>query len=102
MTSVGVAKLEAADRLVELPELHVATERILDLRHRTALGFQHGQRIRVVEFAVHLQLGVLRHFIEHLAVAHPVAELVRARGERLAVDEVLQYPRLDGGALCVV
>jgi len=45
---------------------------------------------------------VLRHFIEHLPVAHAVAELIRARGQRLAVDEVVQHALLDRGALRIV
>jgi hypothetical protein len=91
-----------ADRLVELAQLHVAAKCIFDLRHRASLRFQHRQRIRVVEFAVQLELRVLRHFIEDLPVAHPVAELIRARGEGLAVDVIVQHALLDRGALKIV
>src|SRR5271165_1072033 len=55
--------------------------------------------MRLVELAVHLKQGHLRHGLEQLRVADAIAERVGARDQRLAVHIIIEHAFLDVAAL---
>ena len=94
-------KARQIESRVELPELRVAPEHAFDLEDRTALRAQHRHGVRLVEFTVDLENRNLRHGVQQFLIADPVAELVGAGDQRLAVHILVEHPPLDVVALCV-
>ena len=98
----GGHETRAVEGHVELAQLHVAPEQRLDFRDRAALRVQHRERMRLVEFAVHLESRDLRHVLEQRLIADSIAELIGPGHQRLGVHVLIEHALLQLGALRVV
>ena len=95
----GRDETRRVDGALHLTQLRIVTNHVLDLRDRAALRLEHGEGVREIPFAVHLQLRDAGHLREELLVGHPIPEVVGAGDERLGVDVLIEHVALQVRAL---